>query len=266
MERLSPPETYERLAFPQYRVPVLETLQVWGLRHPIHGLLDVDVTLARRLIDEQAARTGEKLSFTGYVIACLGQAVAENKAVQARRNWRNELIVFDDVDVSTVIEVTAGERRFPVPYIVRAANRKSVLEIHAEIRTAQARPREPSRGRSSAGKQVLRRLPGFARRSLYRIMSGNPVWMKRTVGTVALTAVGMFGRGGGWGIPIAITPVFVTLGGIAPKPSVVDGQVAVRECLSLTLTFDHDTVDGAPAARFAGALQALLESGAGLAP
>jgi pyruvate/2-oxoglutarate dehydrogenase complex dihydrolipoamide acyltransferase (E2) component len=247
-------------------MPVLETLQVWGLRHPIHGLLDVDVTLARRLINEQAARTGENRSFTGFVIACLGQAVAENKAVQARRNWRNELIVVDDVDVSTVIEVTAGERRFPIPYIVRAANRKSFAEIHAELRAAQARSRESSRSRSSPGKRVLRRLPAFARRSLYRWMSGNPAWMKRTVGTVALTAVGMFGRGGGWGIPIAITPLFVTLGGIAQKPVVVNGKVAVRECLSLTLTFDHDTVDGAPAARFAGSFQALLESGAGLAP
>jgi pyruvate/2-oxoglutarate dehydrogenase complex dihydrolipoamide acyltransferase (E2) component len=88
--------------------------------------------------------------------------------------------------------------------------------------------------------------------------------MQQTVGTVALTAVGRFGRGGGWGIPIAVTPLFVTLGVIAEKPCVSGGHLEAHENLSLTLTFDHDTVDGAPAARFAASLQALLESGYGL--
>ena len=87
--------------------------------------------------------------------------------------------------------------------------------------------------------------------------------MKRNVGTVALTAVGMFGRGGGWGIPLAVTPLFVTIGGIAERPGVVDGQIAVREYMSLTVTFDHDVVDGAPAARFTSRLKELIEAGAG---
>jgi len=56
----------------------------------------------------------------------------------------------------------------------------------------------------------------------------------------------------------------VTLGGIAEKPSVVDGQIALREYLSLTLSFDHSIVDGAPAARFTGRLKDLIESGYGL--
>jgi pyruvate/2-oxoglutarate dehydrogenase complex dihydrolipoamide acyltransferase (E2) component len=85
--------------------------------------------------------------------------------------------------------------------------------------------------------------------------------MKRNVGTVALTAVGMFGQGGGWGIPIAVTPLFITLGGIAEKPGVVQGKVTIREYLCLTLTFDHDVVDGAPAARFAARLKELIECG-----
>ena len=38
----------------------------------------------------------------------------------------------------------------------------------------------------------------------------------------------------------------------------------VREYLCLTLTLDHDLIDGAPAARFARRLTELIESGAGL--
>lgn len=238
---------------------MLETLQTWALKHPIHGLIEVDVTKVREFIREHAARTGENLSFTGFVISCIARAVDENKAVQAIRNWKNELVLFDDVDLTTIVEVTKGDQKYPVTHIIRSANRKTYLEIHTEIRQIQAAANEPRQSPRRKGPRILRLLPAFVRRFIYRIVRRNPVWMKRNVGTVALTAVGMFGQGGGWGIPIAATPLFITLGGIAEKPGVVQGQVAIREYLSLTLTFDHDVVDGAPAARFASRLKELIE-------
>ncbi len=44
----------------------------------------------------------------------------------------------------------------------------------------------------------------------------------------------------------------------------MDGQIAIREYLSLTISFDHDIIDGAPAARFTERLKELIESGYGL--
>jgi len=242
---------------------VLETLETWELKHPIHGLIEVDVTKVREFIREHTARTGENLSFTGFVISCVARAVDENKAVQAIRNWKNELVLFDNVDLTTIVEVTEGDQKYPVTHIIRSANRKSFQEIHTEIRQVQAAARERPNipRRKSVPMRIFRLLPAFARRFFYRIIRRNPVWMKRNVGTVALTAVGMFGQGGGWGIPIAATPLFITLGGIAEKPGVAQGQIQIREVLSLTLTFDHDVVDGAPAARFASRLKELIESG-----
>ena len=43
-----------------------------------------------------------------------------------------------------------------------------------------------------------------------------------------------------------------------------EGDLEAHEHLCLTLSFDHDIVDGAPAARFAQHLKELLESGYGL--
>ncbi|MEZ4519482.1 MAG: 2-oxo acid dehydrogenase subunit E2 [Chloroflexota bacterium] len=43
------------------------------------------------------------------------------------------------------------------------------------------------------------------------------------------------------------------------KPGVVKGTVQPREFLNLTLTFDHDVVDGAPATRFTQDLVRRLE-------
>jgi pyruvate/2-oxoglutarate dehydrogenase complex dihydrolipoamide acyltransferase (E2) component len=54
------------------------------------------------------------------------------------------------------------------------------------------------------------------------------------------------------------------VGGIAWKPAVVEGRVEPREILNLTVTFDHDIVDGAPATRFTRRLVELIESGYGL--
>jgi pyruvate/2-oxoglutarate dehydrogenase complex dihydrolipoamide acyltransferase (E2) component len=51
---------------------------------------------------------------------------------------------------------------------------------------------------------------------------------------------------------------------MSEKPGVVDGQIAIREYLSLTVSLDHDVIDGAPAARFVTRLKELIESGFGL--
>jgi hypothetical protein len=58
----------------------------------------------------------------------------------------------------------------------------------------------------------------------------------------------------------------LTVCGIATRPMfVADGTVQPREYLSLTVSVNHDVVDGAPAARFVQRLKELLESGCGLA-
>ena len=87
---------------------------------------------------------------------------------------------------------------------------------------------------------------------------------KKYVGTVGITAVGMFGKGAGWGIPPALPTLMMTVGGISQKPVFIDGQIVMRDYLNLTISFDHDIIDGAPAARFTERLKELIESGYGL--
>jgi pyruvate/2-oxoglutarate dehydrogenase complex dihydrolipoamide acyltransferase (E2) component len=74
----------------------------------------------------------------------------------------------------------------------------------------------------------------------------------------------MFGRGSGWGIPLPTYTLSITVGGISEKPVVVNGKIESRECLNITASFDHNVVDGAPAARFTQRLKELIESGCGL--
>lgn len=76
------------------------------------------------------------------------------------------------------------------------------------------------------------------------------------------TAVGMFGEGhSGWGVFPVTQVLGLVVGSIAWKPAVVEGRIEPREILNLTVMFDHDVIDGAPAARFARRLVDLIESG-----
>ena len=232
------------------------------LRKPmIHGLIEVDVTRARAYLRGHKAKTGESLSFTAFIIACVGKAVDEDKAVQAYRQGRKHLVVFDDVDVATPIEREMAGQPVPLVCVIRAANKKTFRQIHREIRAAQGQ----DVAKALQGFKALQFLPTvLSTRLLWWLLRTFPRLHKHVGGTVILTAVGMFGKGSGWGIPVAEHPLSITLGGIAQKPGVVDGQIALRDNLCMTLSFDHSLVDGAPAARFTGRLKDLIESGYGL--
>jgi pyruvate/2-oxoglutarate dehydrogenase complex dihydrolipoamide acyltransferase (E2) component len=260
-------EAYQTAPYPKLR-RVLAMMYPAVLRaHKIHGLIEVDVTEARRRLHDHEARTGERLSFTAFIVACLARAVAENPSLNAVRKGGKRLAIFDDVDVDLAIERDLDGHKQPIGYSVRGADKKSFREIHREIRAAQVAAVE----RTWEGFQAerwLMRVPMIGLRAFWAIFwwarGRYPRVQKRYGGTVGLTAVGMFGKGGGWGIPLTYRTLDVTLGGIARKPGVVDDGVAIREYLCVTLSFDHDVIDGAPAARFVSQLRELIEGGYGL--
>ncbi len=255
---------YQALPYPKFRRFTAASFRSVQHKPMIHGLLEADVTRTRAVLRAHKAKTGETLSFTAFLMACMAKAVDEHKAVQAMRQGRGRLVVFDDVDIYTPIEHDVAGHKRVVPHIVRAANRKSFYEIHREIRAMQVANVE----HAVMGPRFLPPVPfGIITWLFWRLGRVMPRVVKQAVGTVGITAVGMFGDGAGWGIPIPTpTPLMLTVGGIGEKQVVMDGRVATREYLSLTISVDHDIVDGAPAARFAQRLKELIECGYGLDP
>ena len=253
---------YQVVPYPKMRRWMVASFRSVQHKPMIHGLLEVDVTRARAHLREYKAKTGESLSFTAFLTACLAKAVGEHKAVQSIRLGSKHLILFEDVDVYLPIEHDMAGHKQVIPYVIRAANRKTVREIHHEIRAAQVQDVTKAMMRVQSLPTLLYK--PYLRFFTWRGRTHPRLW-KKNVGTVGITAVGMFENGAGWGIPIAPpTTLMMTVGGIAEKPGVVDGHFAIREYLSLTLSFDHDIVDGAPAARFTTRLKELIESGYGL--
>jgi hypothetical protein len=247
----------------------LNTLDLPGPQHWMTGLLEADVTAARKGIAEHNQLTGEKLSFTGFLVYCLARAVDEHREVQAYLKGRRKLVQFEDVNVGLMIENQHGSSRSLMGHVIRAAQEKTLREIHTEIRRVQTSPVPPSHGMPRWFRWLMR-LPwpfsklvkaflGFATRQ-------DPTIRVASSGTVVVTAVGMFGRGhSGWGIASMPVSLSLVVGSITTKPGFVDGRIEPREILHLTVLFDHDVVDGAPAARFTRRLLELIEGAAGLA-
>ncbi|MFX1541896.1 MAG: 2-oxo acid dehydrogenase subunit E2, partial [Promethearchaeota archaeon] len=167
-----------------------------GLRsHYISGLIEVDVTKGRQLIRDYEERSGKELSFTAWITKCIAQAVSEHTNVHAIRKGKR-LIIFKDVDVSVMIERQIDGDVGPYTYTVRKANEKTAHEIQDEI--WGVRSRTDGIISDTADQKMMRRLfalPKFLRDFLlWRRFRTDPFFVKKQIGTVTVTAVGMYGK------------------------------------------------------------------------
>ncbi len=237
-------------------------------RHNMYALLEVDVTFARHFIETYKAKTGEHLSFTSYLISCLAHAVEADKTVQSYRKGSKQLVIYDDVDVGIMIELMRGDKPFLTGHVIRTASHKSFWEIHQEIRSVQT-AQQPTTEQTVPWFRCAMLLPwplSWLFKALFRmVVNRNPTLVTSMAGTVGISSVGMFGKGHtGWGISIGSHALDLIVGGTARKLAEVDGRIETREILDLTIIFDHDVIDGGPAARFTHRLVELIESGYGL--
>jgi pyruvate/2-oxoglutarate dehydrogenase complex dihydrolipoamide acyltransferase (E2) component len=250
------PRQVEVRPFPWNRRVVAAALRVGKRTTPMHGLIEVDVTDAKRLVAEHEPA----LSFTAFVIASVARAAAGHPEVHAYRNWRGQLVWHRHADVATIIEITTAQDPFALAHTIRDADIRDVADLTSELRTVKTDPSASSSGRWVARyAPIAAYVPGlFA--AMYALMARSPR-LRQLTGTVAETAVGMFAQGGGFAIaPLTLMPLQIVVGGVSPRPRVVRGQIEVRDMLDLTVTIDHNVIDGAPAARFGAELREIIES------
>ncbi|MFX1250582.1 MAG: 2-oxo acid dehydrogenase subunit E2 [Promethearchaeota archaeon] len=259
-------DSFKVIPFPKHR-DMLADLANLTPKHYIQGLVEFDVTEARKFFQIYREEKGERLSFTGWLIKCIGQAVSEYKHIQAYRKGK-KLIIFDDVDVGLTIEREVKGRKIVTGYIVRKANEKNVFQIHKEIRAAQEEEKIDGAlvGEDEAAQTVARIqfTSRFLRRMVIWWYRGNILRRKKTQGTVGITSIGMFGNISGWPLVLGPYPLFFGIGSITKKPMFIGNDIEPREFLQVCIMFDHNSVDGADATRFIIRLNELLKEGFGL--
>ena len=248
------------VTFPSARYATIDLGRAALRKHHVAGLLEVDITEARSRLREGRS-AGTVGSLFSWIVHTAARVIAENRYIQAVAGGKKRLVVFDDVDISVVVERSVAETRVPLPMLIRGADKKTAAEIDTEIRMAQQKKIEKEDDYVLSGRGVpknLLKLYYFVPRPLrlfaMRFILDNPFLHKKVMGTAVITSIGSARGLSGWIIPKTMHSICIALGSVSRKPWVVGDKVVPRDILHLTVLIDHDVVDGMPAARFSAIL------------
>jgi pyruvate dehydrogenase E2 component (dihydrolipoamide acetyltransferase) len=207
-----------------------------GRREPLRGIRRLTAEHMTRAHREVAAVTWvEECDFedvelerlVATVVKASAEALAEFPEVNARLEG-SEIVYLDRYDIGVAVQTEHG---LVVP-VVRACDGKSIDEIDTELR------------RLAEGARASTLAPEDVRGSTFTVTSAGKV-------------AGLFQT------PIVNHPevAILSIGRIAPRPVVRDGEVVVRRTGYVAVSFDHRVVDGAQAAAFGLAVISRLERG-----
>ena len=263
-------QSYE-IPYPSSRQFTFDVGRVGLAKHHVRALLEVDVTEARRII-KQNRHAGNKISFTAWLLKVIADCVALHPPVAGINLAKsNKVLVFNEVDISIVVEKSVNGARVPLPYVIRKADQKTLHQIQDEIEAAKSQAVGGEgdyvlgEAYSTTGMKLFVKLPQWLRLLLMRLLVLNhPQRVKSMMGTVMVTTAGMIGHTRGWIIPFSMHPLGLALGSLNDQAAVYRGEIQKREILHLTVLIDHDVIDGVPAAMFVEALVKKLQAGFGL--
>ena len=226
-------------SFPSSRRLVTAAVRAGRRIVPMHGLFEVDITAARRLLAEDHP----PLSLTAFVVASLGRAAAAHPQVHAYRDWRGRLVEHRHVDTQTLIEVPTSQGPFGLVHVVRDADVRSVAAISAELRSVKTDPATTTTGRRRT--PSLPPLGGFPA-STGDVRGDEPLPPRHlATGTVQVTAVGMFadGRLRHRPAPLGPSPSSSAESSNVPAPSATASKCEIS---STSPSHRPNVVDGAP--------------------
>ena len=227
-------------------------------------MIELDVTESRKRIKQHKTEKN-RISFTAWLIKVISLTIKEHEMTAAFLKRKRQAIVFEDINVSLLVEKEINGQKVPMPVIIEKAHEADVGSITRQIAdTRQLKLSEKDivlQKRSGKWERLYYHLPGFLRRQVWKFMLKHPRLVFSKMGNVAITSIGMMGNIKGWFIPISVHPICFGISTITKKPLVINDQITIREVLSMTILMDHDVIDGALMARFISDLAKNIENG-----
>jgi pyruvate dehydrogenase E2 component (dihydrolipoamide acetyltransferase) len=195
---------------------------------PVTITREVDATELVNLranILKEIAEADPRPTYTDFLLFILGRVLPSHPNINALFNGEM-LETYEILHINLAMDT---ERGLLAP-VIHDVSEKGLLELAAER-------------------------VGLAEKA----MSGTLTQDELSSGTFTLTNLGPLGVDGF--TPIINPPqvAILGIGRIRPIPAVFEEQVAIRQMMVLSLTFDHRVVDGAPAARFLQDVTQLIE-------
>jgi len=251
--------------FPDSRIASIDICEVGKQKHHVTGLVEFDVTESRKKIREYNKTHQHKISFNAWLISVIGSTIKKYETAGSYLIGKNKLIVFNDVNVSLIVEKELNGTKVPIPLIIEKANETSIEAITAQITEAKNKEFTEKdivlQQKAQRLEKVYYLLPGFLRRYFWKFLLNHPKTAYKKMGNVAFTSIGMMGKVNGWFIPISVHPICFGIGSVIKKPSVINDSIVIREMLNVSVLIDHDVIDGAPMARFISDLSKNIENG-----
>jgi pyruvate/2-oxoglutarate dehydrogenase complex dihydrolipoamide acyltransferase (E2) component len=243
--------SFKEIPFPDFRNNLKDFLDLSHGINFISGMSEADVTELSNKVALIQKDGRNEASLIAYFIWATSRAIAEHPKVQAIKRG-NKLIIFDDVDVATMIEKELEDgSKIPFPYIIRAAQNKSFSDINAEINKVRELSFAELKGKKKTA--IIRWLPKILRMKILRLALKSPNKSKEAMGTVGLTSIGKELKGRRfWADPVTPYTCTLAIGSIFKHQN--------REMLCLTMKINHDLIDGVPAAKFGETFINLLEN------
>ncbi|GAA0983604.1 pyruvate dehydrogenase complex dihydrolipoamide acetyltransferase [Nocardiopsis tropica] len=179
----------------------------------------------RGQINEQLASTGAKISFNDLIVKACATALKLHPAVNT--SWvEDKLLQHHRINVGVAVAVDAG---LVVP-VLHDTDKATLSEISTRTRELAGKARD--------GKLKPQEMSG---------------------GTFSVSNLGMFGVDSFSAVINPPEAAILAVGAMRQEPVVVDGEVVVRNRISLELSVDHRAVDGAVGAAFLKDLAEILE-------
>jgi len=246
------------------RIATFDIFDIGLQKHHINAMLEFDVTDSRSKLRD-LRKKGTTISFNAWLIKVIGSVLQKHPEAAAYFYNKKRLIIFDDINISMIVEKKIGDSKVPIPLVIERTNEKSAEEITQELENAKSQQLNSDdivlKKQSTTYQRLYYHLPGFLRRLFWKLLLKNPKAAYRTMGNVAVTSIGMIGKINGWFIHKSVHPISFGVGSILKKPLVIDNEIKIREILNMTILVDHDVIDGAPMVRFLDDLTNYLETG-----
>lgn len=196
--------------------------------------IEVDATelkqLRAKLIDSVKEAVGEKLTVTDLLVMAVSRILKKHPTLNSA--WTdNGIFRYDEVNIAVAVGLEEG---LYVP-VIKNTDKKSLKEIVAESK------------------------------DLVKKVKTNKLMPSQQEGnTFTISNVGMYGITTFTPIINMPSSAILGVGATVDRVVPVNGEIAIRPIMNLSLTVDHRVVDGTPAAQFLKELKELLENPYGM--
>lgn len=258
---------YKILKFPKTRIATFDVCAVGKMKHHVCFLLEIDVTDSRLKI-KNLKKQNRKISFTAWILKSISESIKNYQKAAGYLLDKRKIIVFNDINISIVIEKELENSKVPIPLVIEKTNEKTIEEITKEIVDAKSEKFTNKdivlKKKSTLLERMYYNFPAFIRKMIWKYMLRHPKIAFKKMGNVVVSSIGMMGTIKGWFIHTAVHPISFGIGSILKKPLVIDDEIKIREALNITILIDHDVIDGVQMAQFVDELTQNIENGFGL--